>query len=331
MWVKHAKLFVIVVVVSVCVCAGNSRGAVMSPSPGLDKAVRLVLGPLRYTAQYNYVMTGKVRLLLPWLSAEDVGGGYIRRGVAESDPSAHFIQVLFGSDPSKAPRHINHWGAATEASSTTFSALFGFMKSVKTGSVGAAESEIRRQEDNGQHMFEGIVSYIDSESALSRVVPLSSDNNFNLRQLPQATQLVAQRVNAVSGLRTLTAFERKCTASRGFLQAVDELSQQALSNPAEGRSLCYIYNARNYTLTLRKRSTVKTESVDVDLKNGDKVVRNYSDLVSTEFSVLNHSSGETTDFELLLATSGQLRGIPVRIVYQPNFWFKVVLDLESSQ
>src|SRR5215472_14131885 len=57
----------------------------------------------RNMVQYDYVMTARVRLLFFWASKDDVGGGYIRRGVSAQDPRLEFIQVLFGSDPDKAP------------------------------------------------------------------------------------------------------------------------------------------------------------------------------------------------------------------------------------
>src|SRR5215467_6730607 len=66
--------------------------------------------------QYDYVMTARVRLLLFWAGKDDVGGGYIRRGRLKEEPRKEFFQVLFGSDPGKAPRSINRWGAGTEVS-----------------------------------------------------------------------------------------------------------------------------------------------------------------------------------------------------------------------
>jgi len=63
---------------------------------------------------HNYDVTARVRLLLFRAGKDDVGGGYIRRGVSSDDPRKEFFQVLFGSDPAKAPRAINRWGAGTK-------------------------------------------------------------------------------------------------------------------------------------------------------------------------------------------------------------------------
>ena len=42
------------------------------------------------------------------------GADTSRLGQAVDDPSLRMIQLLFGSDPAKAPRAINRWGAGTE-------------------------------------------------------------------------------------------------------------------------------------------------------------------------------------------------------------------------
>src|SRR5215831_13217195 len=90
-------------------------------SPTSDRQpVTEALGWIRSTpgqaVQYNYAMTARVRLLFFWAGKDDVGGGYIRHGVSTEDSRKEFFQVLFGSDPAKAPRTINRWGAGTEIS-----------------------------------------------------------------------------------------------------------------------------------------------------------------------------------------------------------------------
>src|SRR5258708_3942339 len=82
--------------------------------PALQQAIEEVrLKPSHYD-EYDYIMTARVRLLIFWAGKDDVGGGYIRRGVLPQNPETEVIQLLMGSDPAKAPRAINRWGAATE-------------------------------------------------------------------------------------------------------------------------------------------------------------------------------------------------------------------------
>ena len=124
------------------------------------EALQWVRAPLRGTVQYEYIMTARVHLLFFWTGKDDVGGGYIRRAVSSADSREEFFQVLFGSDPEKAPRAINRWGASTEVAwhknPTTFttaedevsaSAFFGFMKSSRGKSVGEMQNEIKSENE----------------------------------------------------------------------------------------------------------------------------------------------------------------------------------------
>src|SRR5262245_44772131 len=160
---RYAIVFAIVVALLV-VSGPGSRAADFT----FDDAVRWILSPARDTVQYDYIMTAKVRLLLFWVGADDVGGGYIRRSASVSDPTVRQIQVLFGSDPAKAPRRINHWGAATEVINGSSSAFLGFMKSSKATSASDAAAEVQKQADQDNHAFEAILSVVQAERAFSR-------------------------------------------------------------------------------------------------------------------------------------------------------------------
>jgi hypothetical protein len=239
-------------------------------------------------------------------------------------------QVLFGSDPAKAPRKINHWGAGTEAITSEHSTVFmGFMTSAKTNSAAEAESEQRAKEERGKYPFQALVSVVDQDRALSRSVGLSSDRNFNFHEYDTARRLVAERLKTNGTIRELAGDERKCRESHGFLQATDSLINRALSGSKAPQSVCYIHNARNYTLTLEEQSKVKRKSVHLTRKDGTKLEKEYRDLIRAHFSILNHESEERSSFELLLGSVGELRGVPIQIVHQPNWWFEAELNLES--
>ena len=280
--------------------------------------------------QYNYVMTGRVRLVLFWAGADDVGGGYIRRAQSAADPKLRITQVLFGSDPSKAPRKINHWGAATEAKAMGDSIFMGFMTSANTSSAAKAEEDKKTQAERGQYPFQAIMSVLDADRAVSRTIVLSANKNLNIHEYDEATRLVAEHLKAAGPIRELAGTRRKCGESIGFLEATDELINRVLSGGKAPQSVCYIHNARNYTLTLEERSNVKSKSIHLRRKDGKELDRNYRDLIRASFSTFNHDSGERSTFELLLGNAGELRGVPVQIVHQPNWWFQVELNLESS-
>jgi hypothetical protein len=153
-------------------------------------------------------MTARVRLLLFWVGKDDVGGGYIRRGRSKEEPRKEFFQVLFGSDPAKAPRAINRWGAGTEVSwhrnpesqagsdDVESSTFFGFMKSSKGKSVSEMQDELKKEKDHGEHLFTGILSTVERDRAVSLVVPLPSEMDFNFGQYEQAEPLMIERLRA---------------------------------------------------------------------------------------------------------------------------------------
>src|SRR5262249_4884444 len=154
--------------------------------------------------QYDYVMPARVAGLLCWAGKDDVGGGYIRRGRAKDEPRKEFFQLLFGSDPAKAPRAINRWGAGTEISwhrspriaagqdDVEWSTFFGFMKSSRGKSVSEMQEELKKERGHGQHLFTGILSTVEANRAASLVVPLPSEVDFNFEQYGEAAPLMME-------------------------------------------------------------------------------------------------------------------------------------------
>ena len=131
----------------------------------LQHTTELMRAPLHVDSQFDYSMTARVRLLLFWVGKDDVGGGYIRRGTLLRDPDSDVIELLIGSDPAKAPRAINRWGAASEivhrpsgsshgAESSTF---FGFMKVSSGASAAEMEKELAREKRRGALLFSAIM------------------------------------------------------------------------------------------------------------------------------------------------------------------------------
>ena len=96
-------------------------------------------------------------------------------------------------------------------------------------------------------------------------------------------------------------------------------------------SSCYVYNSRLYTLTLQRVIPVTSQDVHITLKEkGRRIDQRYHDLKELQFQVHNHESGAKTNFSVLLGTTGELRGVPVQINYQPNWWFQIVLNLKPK-
>jgi hypothetical protein len=306
----------------------------------IDEALLWVRNSPAHLAQYEYSMTARLHLLFFWAGKDDVGGGYIRRGVANDDPHQEFIQVLFGSDPEKAPRAINRWGAGTEVSwhkapltaahadDVSASAFFGFMKSSQGKSAGEMQSELERERESGQHSFTGILSRVEPARALSLKVPLESATDFNLRDYDRAEPLMLQRLaDSTEPVRYLDDTGR-CARSASFLATVAELMDSALAGQTASGSRCYVYDAQENTLTLEKVTFM--DSLPVTLHGANKTVllkTTHKNLLQLDFVSAHKLTGKNVYFTVFEGTQGTLRGVPVEICYQPNWWFQVVLNL----
>ena len=166
----------------------------------INEAVSWIRATPRIRAEYDYIMTCRLRLLFFWVGRDDLGGGYIKVGQAVDDPSLRMIQLLFGSDPAKAPHAINRWGAGTEvlrsdgSKTPQSSAFVGFMKSSKGESVSAMQRELSHEKGAGKHLFEAIISRVDGAQAISTTVPFCSDKDYDMHQLADAQKLALDQL-----------------------------------------------------------------------------------------------------------------------------------------
>jgi hypothetical protein len=114
-------------------------------------------------------------------------------------------------------------------------------------------------------------------------------------------------------------------------QTVSELLDSALAGTRERRSLCYVYDAEVHTLTLERASELRKLAVQVKSSSGAALVnRTYRDLLAAEFSSTSRKTGKRSEFRIVLGTRGALRGVPLEIRYQPNWWFEVVPNVRPE-
>ena len=305
------------------------------------EALGWVRNPPADPVQFDYVMTARVRLLFFWAGKDDVGGGFIRRGFSKNDPRQELLQVLFGSDPAKAPKAINRWGAGTEvvrhreAPSTSAksddvvsSAFFGFMKSSNGKSVSEMQHELKKEKDHGEHLFTGILSRVDAGHAISLTVPLASEIDYNLYQYAEAEPVMLEKLSSSERPARVLENPPGCMRAGEFLGTVSELLDSALQNHGGPLSLCYVYDAQVNILTIEHAVPVPKLAVKVKTSKGAMLAdRTYEDLLETDFLTANQATGRKVYFSILVGTKGDQRGVPVQIRYQPNWWFQVVLNL----
>jgi hypothetical protein len=325
-------------------CAQTLATQPAASQPVTSTDVRRAIEEIRVTphvsAEYDYIMTARVRLLLFWAGQDDVGGGYIRRGLF-ADPSAEFFQIVMGSDPAKAPRAINRWGAAVErvresggGETPESSTFFGFMKVYKGKSVSEMQKELDGEKGGHAFLFSAILNQADRNESVAKSVPFATDTDFNIHQLDQAEPVVFDKLEDTKGtVRSLAPGEfRSCGRPEGFLSSVSELVDDALAGHKTPESLCYVYNGQLYRLTLNRVTPVERETVKLSLnKTPQPYVREYQNLLRARIENFNETTHQGSSFELVLGTTGTLRGVPVKIDYQPNWWFQVELNLKTPE
>ena len=105
----------------------------LSSVAGSQPASRSVSGRCRpghtlpVVAEHRYTVTARIRpLLLFWISRDNVGEAVLRwRAGAQNHLG---FELLIGSDPERAPRHVNQWGYIAEEVTPGAATLLGVMK-----------------------------------------------------------------------------------------------------------------------------------------------------------------------------------------------------------
>jgi hypothetical protein len=265
------KAFCTFCAIGLLIVFARSASKAQDPVPqdiqaALEHTTELMRAPLHVDARFDYTMTARVRLLLFWVGKDDVGGGYIRRGTLPVDPASDVIELLIGSDPAKAPRAINRWGAASEivrrpvgssrgAESSTF---FGFMKVSNGASAAEMERELAREKRGGSFLFSAIVNQGEQNFDFAKVVPFSSDTDFTMHEFDQAKSMVFDRLLGSEGrLKEIAASQvQACGRREGFLESVAELVDMAIEAREPYPSECYFYNGVQHQLTLAQVTRV---------------------------------------------------------------------------
>jgi len=132
----------------------------------------------------------------------------------------------------------------------------------------------------------------------------------------------------------LRTFEEttRCPRSEEFLATVAESIDAALAIGRAPESRCYVYDAQENLLTLERASPVHSLPVQLRGPNNSVLLNtSYADLLELDFVSAHKLTGKKVYFSVLVGTKGELRGVPVQIRYQPNWWFQVVLNLLPSE
>ncbi len=315
-------------------------------SPEAEESLRVatewVRNPSAVRGNYEYAMTARLRLLFFWVTRHDVGGGTIRRGTVAEDPQRELISLLIGSDPAKA-RKINRWGAAMEvvrrvegaSRAPETSVFFGFMTRAKAEeSPDETKARMGKEKSSQEFGYQAVISRLDRGQGIAKTVPFATEKELDIYQFAPMKEKVFAELDGGAGKfrETPAAMRQKCARVSGFLASVAELVDGALERGIQKDEVCYIHYGELYTLKLTGAQAVPERTVKFEMKSEPKLSEHtYKDLLDAKFQVVNHQTGKKTEFSLLMGTKGELRGAPVQIDYQPNWWFRVILNLKETK
>jgi hypothetical protein len=263
-----------------------------------------------------YRIVGRVRLLFFWVSADDVGTARI---VWRGDARDRAVSLLIGSEPTHAPRAINEWGYIREQVAGDATTVFG-IRTVTDGDT-PDEAEANRVRAGRLVEFGVLCSTVSAFEARSRTATVYVPREATYRHAAQVLDVVERQARW-----NRHGTPRPSDVAPGFLTALDRMMRAgAASAPADdavppASRLAYVYKDAVYDLmsgSIQRVSELRTRS------------GSFRNLLRSEVSIRNRTTGSTTSFSMTYGTEGALAGIPVTVRYQPNWWLRVELELDD--
>jgi len=269
--------------------------------------------------EHWYVVNAKVRpLLLFWIGRDNVGEA--RLTWREGPDGRRAFEFLVGSDPARAPRHINRWGFIVEELNGKDAEVLGVMKESREETIEEAEAEIGRQGDTST--FKAVRTTIAGSRALSGSMTVHAPAHLTYRELDA---LLALTPAEPPSLRTLDV---PAGTQKGFLVAMDSLIRDSVGPCRQGSDrardvpvVAYVYNQALYDLSLLSCEY----EPELRMKTGT-----FAHVVDARFQVKHRTTKYETKFRLVYGTSGELREVPVRAVFRPRWWMEIELELDRA-
>jgi hypothetical protein len=254
-----------------------------------------------------YRMNARVRPLLFWIRKNDVGDARITWR-AKPDAGRGY-ELLVGSDPQRAPRHINRWGFIREEATPGEASVLGLMKQSNEESLKDAEDGLAHEGDGG-FVFQAIRARLNGGTSQAGVMAYRSPIDLSYRDV----DALLARIATLDGPHVAGAIP--ADTEPGLLFAVADMLHETATAPiAPGSRLQrpqprrYFYYRTLYDLTVR--------SLDP--------VANAGALVDAEFEIKNTRTGKTTRFSIAYPRTGPGAEVPVTITFRPRWWFEVEL------
>jgi hypothetical protein len=265
--------------------------------------------------EHLYTVSGRARPLLIWTGRHDVGHAQVLR--RESAVGHHFA-LLIGTDPDRAPMHINRWGYIAEASCGPQTKVVGVMTESDEATVEEAKTHV--SDPNARNLFKAIRMMIADGQVRSETVDLLRAEPYTYRDLDTVLRLLPPP-------GTFQQSGQNADVETGFLASIDGLLRQLSLGTLRGGSKTSDRDLRRtYVYAQRLYDVAATSGKDY----GDDLpgFRGASPYISS-FEVRNRTSGEVTRFQIAYGTIGPLTAAPLRVIFRPTWWLELQLDRSS--
>jgi hypothetical protein len=274
---------------------------------------------MRPVMTHQYKMSGSVRPLLFWIGKDDIGVARIvwRRG----EGAAIGYELLVGTDPAKAPRSLNRWGYIAEDIEGANGSILALMTGADEATYNEAASNSSRPPGAGD--FRAIQAHVERGAATWQTARVSTPSALTVHDVDAALERIRHETDAAPS----RGMSLPSGARPGFLTAVAELIDLAVTGvnrKTDTRELLrprvqYVFGQGAYEIHLRE-----VESLRADYDG--RVIS----AVRTAFEIRTLATDARTRFEITSGSDGDLAGVPVAISWQPRWWLRVELSLESK-
>jgi len=275
--------------------------------------------PTDVVQRHHYAIDGRIRpLLFFWIGRSNVGEAVVttRRS---ADAVGH--SLLIGTDPDRAPRHLNRWGYIDEEVHGASATLIGLMTESNEDSL--EEAEANAQKSTGERTFKTIRSSIAGDQATSVVTSIAAPADYSFREAHTVLDLAEHKwPTGAPRVVDLPAGTRP-----GFLVALAELMHTHVDQwRTSGRvgphtPIEFVYHGKLYQL-----GATRTQPVSSIRVGG----ATYVHVIVSQFAVRNMQDGAVTQFSMTYGTEGSLSETPIAVTYQPRWWLQIELTLDDT-
>jgi hypothetical protein len=301
---RRAGAALAVALIAIGVDLTASRRAIPSAEPA---SIALASGTETFE-RHHYSLAARVRpLLIFWISRSGVGDAIVTRRVS---PGEAEYALLIGSDPDRAPRHINRWGYIKEEIRGAEARLVGLMTESDEDSIEQAEANLKTQA-NGDHPFKIIRATVQGEQAQSVVMSIGAPKDYNYRQLQTVLDLALHEASE-GRIRTISL---PPGTRPGFLAALADAMRTS------AKTITYVYHGRIYELRQLEARPIP------DVRIGRA---SYGRAIAADFIITSKRDGEQTSFSMTYGTEGRFAQVPLTVSYRPRWWMEVNLTLDDA-